>query len=464
MNQQRITVIGSGYVGTVVAGCLAHIGHQVVGVEVEPAKLAVLRSGRAPFHEPGLDDLLADGTANGTLRFTDDLVEAMSCTDIVFICVGTPSGPDGLPDMTAMRSVVRVIAANLDSHHILVNKSTVPVGSGRWLSSMIDDMADEPAEIRSRYSVVSNPEFLREGNAVQDFLYPDRVVLGCDDPAALDVMVDVYGPILRAEVQPDRGRGPVPLVRTGLVTAEMTKYASNAFLATKISFANEMARLCDLVGADVAQVTAGMGLDNRIGGQFLAAGLGWGGSCFGKDTAALISTAKEYGYTTRILAAAVDVNADQRQLVVDALLGDLKTLRGARIALLGLAFKPGTDDVRDSPAVDVARRLMARGCFVTASDPLVSSVPGLEEMRVAADPYEAARGADAVVLATDWREYLALDLVRLRSLARGDLFFDGRNGLDPAAVEEAGWRYRGIGRARRRVPSVAPVERLVSAD
>ncbi len=442
----RVAVIGSGYVGTVVAGCLAHIGHQVVGVESDPAKLAPLREGRAPFHEPGLDDLLAAGTEAGTLSFTDDFAAAMDHSEVVFVCVGTPSGPDGLPDMTAMVGVARSIAENLRQHHVLVNKSTVPIGSGRWLASVIEDVARDRGSIEGLFSVVSNPEFLREGNAVSDYLHPDRVVLGSDDPAALDVLVDLYRPIL-SQVLPGEAAGePVPLVCTDLVTAEMTKYASNAFLATKISFANEIGRLCEMVGADVTEVTAGMGLDGRIGGRFLDAGLGWGGSCFGKDVSALISTASDYGYRTRILEAAVRVNDDQRNLVVEALLQDLKTLRGARIAVLGLAFKPGTDDLRDSPAVSVAQRLVARGCFVTAFDPVVTTLPDDPEVRIAVSALEAAWQADAVVLATDWQEFLGLDLERLRAETRGDLFFDGRNIFDPALVEAAGFRYRGIGR------------------
>ncbi|MGI8493012.1 MAG: UDP-glucose dehydrogenase family protein [Acidimicrobiales bacterium] len=443
----RVAVIGSGYVGTVVAACLAHVGHQVVGVEADEEKLAALAGGAAPFHEPGLDDLLRSSIEAGRLRFSSDFGEAMDASDVVFICVGTPTGPDGLPDMTAMIGVARALAGNLRHHHVLVTKSTVPIGSGRWLASVIEDTMAEPERSRALFSVVSNPEFLREGSAVQDFLHPDRVVLGSDDEEALELVTAVYRPVLDQEIPGSKHRvEAVPLVLTDLVTAEMTKYASNAFLATKISFANEMARLCEHVGADITEVTAGMGLDTRIGGQFLDAGLGWGGSCFGKDVLALINTATDYGYRTRILQAVMDVNNDQRHLVVDQLLRHLKTLRGARVALLGLAFKPGTDDLRDSPAVDVAKRLVARGAFVHAYDPVVDLVPDVPEIRVAADAYEAVWGADAVVLATDWSEFLSLDLARLRTATRGDLWFDGRNNFDPEAVQRAGFRYVGIGR------------------
>ncbi len=459
MSDTRVAVIGSGYVGTVVAACLAHVGHDVIGVEADGEKLVALRAGAAPFHEPGLDDLLAANLQNGRLRFTDDFGAAMDDSDVVFICVGTPTGHDGLPDMTAMISVARALAGHLGHHHVLVTKSTVPIGSGRWLASMIEDTLDANHRGEAHFAVVSNPEFLREGSAVQDFLHPDRVVLGSDDPAALDAITELYRPILDQEVPGARHRlGPIPLVTTDLVTAEMTKYASNAFLATKVSFANEIARLCEHVGADVTEVTAGMGLDSRIGGQFLDAGLGWGGSCFGKDLQALISTAAEYGYQARLLQASVAVNEDQRHLVVDQLLRHLKTLRGARVALLGLSFKPGTDDLRDSPAIAVARRLVSRGAFVNAYDPVVRAVPDVPEIRVAADSYQAVWGADAVVLATEWPEFLTLDLARLRAATRGDLFFDGRNNFDPDALARAGFRYVGIGRAAKvRQMAASPV-------
>ncbi|MGH9060885.1 MAG: UDP-glucose dehydrogenase family protein, partial [Acidimicrobiales bacterium] len=270
---------------------------------------------------------------------------------------------------------------------------------------------------------------------------------GSDDPGALREVTELYAPIVAGAGSGDSGSPAVPVVTTDLVTAEMTKYASNAFLATKISFANEMARLCDLVGADVKEVTRGMGLDPRIGSRYLDAGLGWGGSCFDKDVAALCATAREYGYETRLLNAARAVNSDQRHLVVEQLFRYLKTLRGARVAVLGLSFKPGTDDLRDSPAVDVARRLLQRGVFVVAYDPVVRHVPDLPEIRMSSDAYQAAKGADAVVLATEWPEFSDLDLTRLRDLSRGDLFFDGRNLFDPAKVQAAGFHYVGIGRS-----------------
>ena len=442
----RVAVIGSGYVGTVVAACLAYVGHSVVAVEADPEKHGCLSAGVVPFHEPLLDGYIAATLANGSLQFTADLGLAMDSSDVVFVCVGTPPGPDGRPDLTAMLGVARAIAMNLRHYHVIVIKSTVPIGTGQWLTTVIEDAIgfNESTEL---FSVVSNPEFLREGNAVHDYLHPDRVVLGGANAEAVRRVAEVYRPILEQQI-PEQvsSRDKVPLLQTGWATAELTKYASNAFLATKISFANEMARLCDFVGADVTEVTAGMGLDSRIGGRFLDAGLGWGGSCFGKDLDALVSTAAEYGYRAELLSAAIAVNHSQRHLAVDELLKALKTLRGARICLLGLAFKPDTDDIRDSPALGVAGRLIEMGAFVSAYDPMVVTLPGVTDIRIASDAYSAARGADAIVFATEWPQLLTLELSRLRSVMRGDVFLDGRNGFDPQRVQGAGFRYLGIGR------------------
>jgi nucleotide sugar dehydrogenase len=448
---ERVAVIGSGYVGSVVAACLAHVGHDIIGVESDPDKLSQLRAGTAPFHEAGLDRLIASGLAEGTLRFTDDFHDAMDASDVVFVCVGTPPGPDGRADTTAIRSVAVAIAQNLRHYHVIVTKSTVPIGTGFWVGSLIEDIVGPGA--REQFGIVSNPEFLREGSAVQDFLHPDRVVLGSDDQKAHEIAANVYRPILEQRIPGDVGkRDLVPLLQTKLTTAEMIKYASNAFLATKISFANEVAHLCDLVGADITEVTAGMGLDPRIGGRFLDAGLGWGGSCFGKDLSALISTANEYGYRPRILEGAVSVNESQRKYVVDLLLRHLKTLRGAKVCILGLSFKPHTDDLRDSPALDVASRLIGKGAFVAAYDPMVTAVPDVPDVRLMPSAIRAAAGADAIVLATDWPQFLTLHLADLRRSMRGDIFFDSRNNFDPELVERAGFKYIGIGRGGATTP------------
>ena len=448
---KRIAVIGSGYVGTVVSACLAHIGHQVIGVENDEAKLEALTDGRAPFHERGLDELIKAGLQADRLCFTSRMALAMDESELVFICVGTPSRPDGKADMSAMLEVAQAAAPHLKHPHTFINKSTVPIGSGRWLSSVIEDAAPDQ-RAASLVRVTSNPEFLREGTAVSDYLHPDRVVVGGDDAGAVDDLVEIYQPILDQSFPGSSRRGPVPLVRTDLMTAEMIKYAANAFLATKISFANEMSRFCDLVGADIQTVTAGIGLDQRIGPRFLDAGLGWGGSCFTKDVLAMITTAAEYGYQARLLEAAMAINNDQRHLVVERLLRHLKNLRGARIALLGLSYKPGTDDLRDSPALDIAVQVAERGAFVSAYDPVVKRLPAGFQVRIADDAYAAAAGADAVVVATEWPQFLDLDFGRLRSVTSGDLLFDGRNCLSPRIVESAGFVYEGVG---RRVPGRA---------
>jgi len=444
---KRIAVVGSGYVGSVVAACFAHIGHRVVGVESDPKKLRQLESGQAPFYEPGLDALIERSLAAGNLSFSGALADAVATCDVLFLCVGTPSAADGQPDLSALREAARVIADNLRAGQVIVTKSTVPIGTGRWLSSIITDRLSSRAAEAVPFGIVSNPEFLREGHAVQDFLHPDRVVLGSNNDLARQAVAEVYRPILEQRIPGYvGGRASVPLVDTGLATAEMIKYASNGFLATKISYANEIARLCEYVGADVTEVTAGMGLDRRVGPAFLDAGMGWGGSCLGKDLQALLTTASEYGYRPRLLEASISVNDGQRQLVIERLLTSLQSLRGARICVLGLAFKPYTDDTRDSPGLDVCRRLLARDSFVSAFDPMVKSTEDLPDLRIASDPYDAARGADALLLATDWPEFLDLDLRRLRQVMDGDWIFDGRNMLDPETVHLAGFRYLGFGR------------------
>lgn len=451
----RVSVIGSGYVGTVVAVCLAWLGREVVAVESDSRRLHTLRRGDVPFHEPELDRLLGEALAAGTLRFTDDMSDALEHSEVVFLCVGTPLGADGHADMTAVRAAAAAIGENLISPHVLVTKSTVPIGTGRWLESLVEDAYGGGDPIETLLSVVSCPEFLREGSAVADFLHPDRVVLGGDDPPALEEVVAVYEPVLSQEFPGGRGDRRPALVRTGLVTAETVKYAANAFLATKISFINEMASICELVGADVAEVSTAIGLDSRIGPAFLGAGAGWGGSCFGKDLSELINTASDHGHEPRLLRAAVDVNTAQRCVVVDKLRRHLKTLQGRRIALLGLAFKPGTDDLRDAPAVDVARRLIDAGARVTAHDPCVESVPGLAALHHADDVMAAVDRADAVVLMTEWPEYTSTDWGSVRAALRGDLVVDGRNALDPDTVSGAGLRYEAIGRAGRGAPAPA---------
>jgi nucleotide sugar dehydrogenase len=441
-----IAVVGTGYVGTVVAACLAHVGHDVVGLESDPDKLAQLERGEAPFFEAGIDQLLASALASGRLRFTGDPKAAVSAADVIFFCVGTPTTESGHADTSALEAAARAVAGALDAPKVLVTKSTVPVGSGQWLEGILEDaLSDSAGDIR--FSVVSNPEFLRQGSSIDDYLHPDRVVLGSDDDEALELVEEIYRPILDQDFPEAKpARKPV-LVRTSLTTAETVKYASNAFLAMKISFANEIANICELVGADMGDVANAIGLDGRIGRRFLDAGAGWGGSCFGKDLGELISAAGDHGYDARLLRAAVDVNLWQRGLVVRKLRRHLHGLRGRRIGMLGLAFKAGTDDLRDAPAIDVARWLVQGGARVYAHDPAVSRVPQVPDVRLVGDPYAVAERADAVVLMTDWPEYRELELDIIATRMRGRLLVDGRNVFEPAKAEFAGLMYQGIGRA-----------------
>jgi UDPglucose 6-dehydrogenase len=433
----RVAVVGTGYVGTVTAVCLAWLGHEVVGVDVSAARAGELSAGQLPFVEPALPELLRETLQTGRLSFTSDAATAAGTAEVIFLCVGTPPRGDGTPDMSQVAQAAVTVADHLQPGAIVVNKSTVPVGSGNWVRTIIEDRLPEGGP--PAFSVVSNPEFLREGAAVEDFLHPDRIVLGGENGGS-ERIASLYEPVLRQTFTGGRPEHKPALVITDLQSAEMVKYAANAFLATKISFANEIANICELVGADARQVLPAIGADVRIGSRFLGHGVGWGGSCFGKDLGALIATGADYGYRSPILRAAVEVNQSQRQSVVRKLQATLKVLKGRRIAVLGLAFKPGTDDVRDSPALEIIRRLHAAGAAVCAHDPVVKNVPELDEMsiRVCADVGEAVNRADAVVVATDWPEFAELDLRQIGEQMHGTLILDGRGIFDPAAVAAAG--------------------------
>jgi UDPglucose 6-dehydrogenase len=418
-----VAVVGNGAVGSVVAGCLALLGRHVVGVEVDRHRLARLRAGRAPVHEDGLDALLAAGIAAGRLRFTDDLGDALASSSVVFLCTG------------GSVETARNVLGGCRDDHIVVVKTTLPIGT---TGSVVPG------------PVVCNPEFLRQGSAIADFLHPDRVVLGADDPSALDVVADLYRPILEQTVP---GRAPASrpvLVRTSIAAAEMIKHASNAFLAMKVSFANEIGNICAAAGIDVGEVTEAVGLDRRIGSAHLSAGLGWGGSCLGKDLSALIAAARQRGYDPRLLAEVGAVNARQRRLALEKLRAHLGSLAGRRVCLFGLAFKPETDDLRDAPALDLAAALLAAGATVTAYDPVVKAVPELAELIVASDPYEAAAQADAIVLVTEWPEFALLDVAELRERMRGELFVDGRNVLGGVGLSDAGFVYESFGGSGQR--------------
>jgi UDPglucose 6-dehydrogenase len=441
--RHKVAVIGTGYVGAVTSTCLAFLGHSVCGLDSDSARAGQLNDGQVPFHEPGLPEMLKATLSSGRLSFTDNPAEALSDADFVFLCVGTPPGPDGSPDLAQLESAIESLAPFLRADAIIVNKSTVPVGSGNWTRTILEDALEGNRKLA--FHVVSNPEFLREGCALDDFLYPDRIVLG---GATEDVsrVAELYQPVLDQSFDSGR-RGVRPsLITTELASAEMIKYAANAFLATKISFANEMAQMCELFGADVRQVLPAIGADHRVGNAFLSPGVGWGGSCFGKDVAALISSSEEYGYTPSMLQATVEINQAQRASAVRKLQRELHVLKGRRIAVLGLTFKPGTDDLRDAPALDIAKRLLAAGAVVSAFDPVVKALP--EEyaaIRLAGDVYEAADRVDAVVVTTEWPEFRQIDPAGLRRVMRGDLVVDGRNCLPEANFVGSGLRVLGFG-------------------
>ena len=447
----RVTVVGAGYVGTVTAVCLAFLGHDVVGLDLSRIRAEQLAAGQVPFHEPGLPERLRQGLESGRLSFTSDPAIAAGSADVIFLCVGTPADGSGVPDMSQVEAAVRAIAPHLKPGVVVVSKSTVPVGSGNWVRTMIEEALPDTDGIE--FHVVSNPEFLREGSAVEDFLYPDRIVLGGESSGessgqGTQVVADLYGRLLSQDFAGGRPGCQPQLICTDLPSAEMVKYAANAFLATKISFANEIANICELVGADARQVLSAIGADSRIGPQFLRPGIGWGGSCFRKDVAALIATGLDYGYGSPILRAVVDVNQDQRVLVLRKLQAALKTLKGRRIAVFGLAFKPDTDDLRDAPSIEIIRKLHAAGAVVSAYDPIVKEVPELDDVpvRIGADAYDAANRADAVVIATEWPHFAALDLRKLRDKMRGCLILDGRGMVAEDAAAEAGLTVSGFGR------------------
>jgi UDPglucose 6-dehydrogenase len=426
-------VIGAGYVGLVTGTCFADMGNQVVCVDVDPERIGGLNNSVMPIYEPGLEEVTNRNVAAGRLSFTLSYEEALDGAEFAFIAVGTPEGVDGEADLRHVRSAAESIAEAMREPLIIVNKSTVPVGTGDWVADIVSQ--HQPSAVP--FAVVSNPEFLREGAAIADFLSPDRVVLGSLDPEAAENVAQLYLP-LRA-----------PIVITDLRTAEMIKYASNAFLATRISFINEIASICERLGADVKEVAVGMGYDRRIGHAYLDAGIGWGGSCFPKDVRALEYMGLIHGAHPALLRAVMDINRDQRRQAIYKLREVLDgSLREKVIGLLGLAFKSNTDDLRDSPALEIARMLFTEGAVVKAYDPV--AMPGaarqIPEIQLSSDPYELAQDCDALVVCTEWNEFKHLDLARLRESMRQPVLVDGRNLYDPAEVRSRGFIYRGVGR------------------
>ncbi|BBO23404.1 nucleotide sugar dehydrogenase [Candidatus Nitrosymbiomonas proteolyticus] len=427
----KVAVIGTGYVGLVTGVVLAELGNDVVCVDNDPEKIDKLRNGIPPIYEPGVEEMLKSGLRDGFLSISDSISEATRASEIVFIAVGTPPGDDGTPDLTAVRAVAAEIGKAIDKYTVVVNKSTVPVGSGELVETII---AEQGAD-RSSFDVVSNPEFLREGSAIYDTLNPDRIVIGAKSREAAVKLVELYAPIEK------------PMIITDLESAEMIKYASNSLLATKISFINAISRLCELTGANVADVAKGVGADNRIGPQFLGAGLGWGGSCFPKDVQGLIKISERYGYDFRLLREAWNINAEQTQHFLGRIESKLGSLADKNIALLGLAFKPNTDDIRFAKSLEIIEYILERGGNVTAYDPVATEhVRDLFPSVTYVDSvYEVSNQADALVLVTEWNEFKQIDLDRLGGPMRQRLLFDGRRVYSKQLAERAGFEYFTVG-------------------
>jgi UDPglucose 6-dehydrogenase len=461
----QITVIGTGYVGTVTGACLAYIGHQVTCVDTDEAKIAKLKRGESPIYEPYLMEIVELAARRGGIEFSTDVGPAVAASDVVFIAVGTPPLPSGEPNLEYLEAAARSIGAAMDGSRfrVVVNKSTVPVGSGNLVEMLVREgigrESPSGASREIRFGVASNPEFLREGNAVADSLYPDRIVVGASDVETLRTMRKLYEPLVTQSFEPPAGlprpcdMTAAPLLATSLTSAEMIKYAANAFLAMKIGFANEMANICERVGAEAPEVMTGIGLDSRIGAKFLNPGVGWGGSCFGKDVNALIHTAREYGYQSRLLAASLEVNAAQRLLAIQKLQEKLYILKGRTIAVLGLAFKPDTDDLRDAPSLYIIERLLQLGARVKAYDPIAMDAcraqrPELK-IRYCNSALDCVREADALVVVTEWEEFRRLELPALAAAMTTAILVDGRNIFSPDEAAEAGFDYVGIGRRPR---------------
>jgi UDPglucose 6-dehydrogenase len=462
--RMRVTVIGTGYVGTVTGACLAYLGHTVTCVDTDATKIAKLQRREMPIYEPHLAELVGEAAVRGGIDFTTELSQAAADSDVIFIAVGTPPHPNGEANLTYLESAARGIGGAMDSSRfrVVVNKSTVPVGCGNLVEALLHEgirAARPTEEKRIRFGVASNPEFLREGCAIADSLYPERIVVGAEEERTLETLRELYRPLVEqtfeapAFLPRPAAVGRVPLVTTTLTSAEMIKYAANTFLAVKIGFANEVANLCERVGADSTEVMAGIGLDSRIGSKFLNAGLGWGGSCFGKDIQSLLHTAEEYGYNARLLEAALAVNRAQRQVIIQKLQEKLFILKGRTIALLGLAFKPDTDDLRDAPSLQIAERLVQLGARVKAYDPIAMPAcreqnPGLR-IQFCESALDAASEADAVVLVTEWDEFRRIDLPAMAAVMQQPVLVDGRNMFDPETARAAGFNYSGIGRSPR---------------
>lgn len=431
----KICMIGAGYVGLVTGACFAEFGVETLCIDKDLSKIKKLEKGEIPFYEPGLKELVAKNVAQKRLSFSTDLNRSIEKCEVIFIAAGTPQGHNREADLTAVKEVAKMIGRNLKGYKVVVTKSTVPVGTSEIVKEIITKNAKKPT-----FDMVSNPEFLREGSAIEDFMRPNRVVMGSDSPKALEIMKDLYRVLYLIET---------PFILTDLRTAELIKYASNAFLATKISYINEMANLCELVGADVQMVAKGMGLDQRIGSKFLHAGPGFGGSCFPKDTHALVKIAEKAGYSFQLVKAAIQVNDKQRIRMVQKINQALGGLRNKTLGVLGLSFKPNTDDIRESPAIAIIEQLQKKGASIRAYDPVAmeGAKAHLKKISYCEDSYQAAKGADGLIVATEWNEFRSLDFTRIKELLKNPLLVDLRNIYDPQKVREAGLTYISVGRS-----------------
>ncbi|HDQ44729.1 MAG TPA: UDP-glucose/GDP-mannose dehydrogenase family protein [bacterium] len=432
----HIAVIGTGYVGLVTGTCFSEFGVDVTCVDSNAEKIQILESGGVPIYEPGLDTLIAKNVRDGRLSFSTNLTKAVEGALVIFIAVGTPPKPDGSADMQYVDRVATEIAQCMNGYKVIVNKSTVPVGTGKRIKGIIQEHQKSPV----RFSMVSNPEFLREGSAIEDFMRPDRVVIGAEDSEAIAIMRDLYAPLYLIET---------PILSTNIETAELIKYASNAFLATKISFINEIAAVCDRVGADVHDVAKGMGLDGRIGRKFLHPGPGYGGSCFPKDTSALLDIAQKAGYDFKIVQSVIAVNERQREVGFEKIQAHAGDLKGKTVGVLGLSFKPNTDDMRDAPSRTIIEKLIEAGASVQAFDPVAMEEAGkvLPRITYCEDAYAVAAGADVLVFMTEWNQFRNLNLEKIRKVMRTPRIADLRNIYDPGKMRKLGFEYTCIGRA-----------------
>jgi len=428
----NISIIGSGYVGLVTGACLAELGNKVICVDNDDKKISLLKKGVIPIYEPGLEELIKTNLKKKRLKFSSSIKEAVAGSEIIFIAVGTPPLSNGEADLTSIENVARNIAVNMTSYRLIIEKSTVPVETGKWVHHTIKTYIKK----KVKFDVASNPEFLREGQAIHDFMHPDRIVLGVESQKARDLLVSLYSPL------------KATLVITDIQSAELIKHASNSFLATKISFINAIARICDIVGADVIEVAKGLGLDKRIGRAFLDAGIGYGGFCFPKDLDAFITISDKLGYDFTLLKATREINQQQRDIFLDKIKQALWIIKDKTIGILGLAFKPNTDDMRYAPSIDIIKSLQAEGAHIRAYDPqaMEKAKALLDQVKFCEDPYEAGRGCDCLLIITEWDEFKELDFSKLKKSLKRPVIIDGRNIYEPRKMQQLGFHYIGIGR------------------